>query len=91
MHTRQLIIVEDDASTRRSLMRWARANGYEVLAFASASAFLDGDIDVSRTCLILDVWLPDIDGGELKRLHRRMVASGTYKQVSGYEGMRVRG
>ena len=70
--TRQLIIVEDDASTRRSLTRWAKVSGYEVLAFASASAFLACDIHVTDCCLILDVGLPDIGGGELKR---QLVAS----------------
>ena len=71
--TRKLIIVEDDASTRRSLARWARVSGYEVLAFASASAFLACEIHVKAACLILDVALPDIGGGELKR---RLIADG---------------
>jgi len=71
--TRQIIIVEDDASQRRSLTRWAKVSGYEVFAFASASAFLACDIHVREGCLILDVGLPDIGGGELKR---RLVAKG---------------
>ena len=71
--TRQLIIVEDDASTRRALTRWARVSGYEVFAFASATAFLACDIHVTDCCLILDVGLPDIGGGELKR---RLIDAG---------------
>jgi len=64
---RKLIIIEDDASMRRSLTRWAKASGYEVFAFASASAFLDCDIHTKDACLILDLGLPDIGGAELKR------------------------
>jgi FixJ family two-component response regulator len=71
--TRQLIIVEDDASTRRSLSRWARVSGYDVVAFDSASAFLACDIRVEDCCLILDIGLPGIDGPALKR---RLIAKG---------------
>jgi FixJ family two-component response regulator len=69
----KLIIVEDDASQRRSLTRWAKVNGYEVLAFSSATAFLACDIHLKEACLILDIGLPDIGGGELKR---RLIAAG---------------
>ncbi len=69
---RKLIIVEDDASTRRSLTRWAQASGYETFAFASASAFLACDFHTKEACLILDLGLPDIGGGELKR---RLIAA----------------
>ena len=58
---------------RRSLTRWAKVNGYEVFAFATASAFLACDIHVREGCLVLDVGLPDIGGGELKRL---LIAKG---------------
>ena len=64
---RQVIIVEDDMSTRRSLVRWAKACGYEAVGFASASAFLACDIHATESCLILDVGLPDINGADLKR------------------------
>jgi FixJ family two-component response regulator len=58
---------------RRSLTRWAKVSGYEVLTFASASAFLACDIHVRDGCLILDIGLPDLGGGELKRL---LIAKG---------------
>lgn len=58
---------------RRSLTRWAKVSGYEVFAFASASAFLACDIHTKAACLILDLGLPDIGGAELKR---RLIAAG---------------
>ncbi len=70
---RTLIIIEDDASMRRSLTRWAKVSGYEVFAFASASAFLACDIHAEDACLILDLGLPDMGGGELKR---RIIEAG---------------
>jgi len=71
----KLIIIEDDASMRRSLTRWAKVSGYEVFAFASASAFLACDIHIHTkdACLILDLGLPDIGGAELTR---RLIAAG---------------
>ena len=57
---------------RRSLTRWAKSSGYEVFAFASASAFLACDIHARDACLILDLGLPDIGGADLKR---RLIAA----------------
>jgi len=68
-----LIIIEDDASMRRSLTRWAKVSGFEVFAFASASSFLACDIHTKEACLILDLGLPDVGGADLKR---RLIASG---------------
>jgi two-component system response regulator FixJ len=64
---RQVIIVEDDESMRRSLSRWARLSGYEVFAFSSAFSFLACEIHVKQACLVLDLGLPGYNGAELKR------------------------
>jgi FixJ family two-component response regulator len=70
---RRLYIVEDDDSTRRALVRWARVGGYEVHAFDCAEAFLTSDFALVGACLILDIGLPDCSGAELKR---RLIATG---------------
>jgi FixJ family two-component response regulator len=69
----RLYIVEDDDSTRRALVRWARVVGYDVLAFDCAEAFLTCGFSHDGACLILDVGLPGCGGAELKR---RLIASG---------------
>ncbi|HTP98719.1 MAG TPA: response regulator [Casimicrobiaceae bacterium] len=64
---RRLIIVEDDASTRRALIRWAKAAGYQAVAFASSQAFLACEIHTTDACLVLDLGLPGMTGAALKR------------------------
>jgi len=65
-----LLIVDDEAGIRESLSSILRDEGYQVEAVASAEEALEraslGDLEV----ILLDVWLPGIDGLEaLSRLH----------------------
>jgi DNA-binding response OmpR family regulator len=65
-----LFLVEDDASIRQSLARALEAKGHAV---ASASCALDGLRDIVAVppdAVVLDLGLPDIDGGELLRMLR---------------------
>lgn len=61
----RILIVEDEDGLRRALSINLRARGYEVEAAATASAALriaaGGRIDL----VILDLGLPDLDGGEV--------------------------
>ena len=63
---RTVFIVDDDASIRKSLERLLRSSGFEVVAFSSAEEYL-GNVPVAGpSCLVLDVWLPGLDGFALK-------------------------
>ncbi|MCU1375966.1 MAG: putative two-component system response regulator [Actinomycetia bacterium] len=65
-----LFLVEDDASIRQSLARALEAKGHAV---ASASCAMDGLRDIVANppdAVILDLGLPDVDGGELLRMLR---------------------
>lgn len=55
-------IVEDDASFRKSVERLIYSFGFEPVAFGSAHSFLAQAEIRYPGCLLLDVWLPDIDG-----------------------------
>lgn len=59
-----LLIVDDEAGIRESLSSILKDEGYQVEAVASAEGALDraaaGDLDV----ILLDVWLPGMDGLE---------------------------
>ena len=59
-----LLIVDDEAGIRESLSSILKEEGYQVEAVGSAEEALDraiaGDLDV----ILLDVWLPGIDGLE---------------------------
>ncbi len=58
----QIVVVDDDASVRKSLRRLLRSAGMRARVYESAEALLkSGDLP-SKGCLILDVGLPGIDG-----------------------------
>ena len=62
---RHVTLVDDDESLRRALARAIRLAGFEVDAFESAEALLSSGVPHERSCLVLDVDLPGIDGIEL--------------------------
>ena len=62
---RTVLIVDDDPSVLRSLERLVRAGGFEVRAFESPKALLSSEIPQTRTCMIIDVNLPEMSGVEL--------------------------
>ena len=55
-------IVDDDASLRSALARLLRTVGWRTVTFASAEAFLHTDPQMPLDCLVLDVWLPGMNG-----------------------------
>jgi CheY-like chemotaxis protein len=61
-----VVVIDDDASVRRSIERMLRLNGLRVRAFASAEAFL-AEADATPTgCLILDIQLLGMSGLDLQ-------------------------
>jgi RNA polymerase sigma factor (sigma-70 family) len=62
-----LYLVEDDWRLREALTDLLVSQGYYVLAFESASAYLDCIRDDVASCLVLDLVLPDIHGLDLQR------------------------
>lgn len=66
----KILVVEDDAALRRSLIATLRAAGHEAVPAASGDAALAADL-ARIDAVILDVGLPDVDGFEvLGRLRR---------------------
>lgn len=63
----RVLLVDNDASLRRALVRTMQRAGFEVHAFASAEALLasgEADRDV---CLVLDIDMPGVGGIEFKQ------------------------
>jgi FixJ family two-component response regulator len=54
----QIIVVDDDASVRRGLVRLLRSAGYRVETFVSVHALLAGANLGTASCLVLDVRMP---------------------------------
>lgn len=66
-----ILVVDDDASIRRSLARLFRSLGLESRSFASAGELLASQRPDRPACLLLDLCLPDMNGLELLQgLHK---------------------
>jgi FixJ family two-component response regulator len=63
----QVHLVDDDAGIRNAVGRLLRSHGYDVVAHASAEAFLDACDPQAPGCIVLDVSMPGIDGPSLQR------------------------
>jgi FixJ family two-component response regulator len=63
---RRISIVDDDSSIREALKSLMRSIKFEVDAFGSAEEFLASERLSDTECLILDVYLPGMNGFELQ-------------------------
>jgi FixJ family two-component response regulator len=63
---RHISIVDDDASIRQALKSLMRSVRFGVDAFGSAEEFLASERVNDTACLILDVYLPGMNGFELQ-------------------------
>lgn len=63
---RGISIVDDDASIREALKSLMRSVRFDVEAFGSAEEFLASQHVRDTACLILDVYLPGMNGFELQ-------------------------
>jgi FixJ family two-component response regulator len=68
-----VFIVDDDMSVREAVQGLVRSAGLRVETFASAQDFLSAHAPAGPSCLVLDVYLPDLSGLDLQR---RMTEAG---------------
>ena len=61
-----VIVIDDDASVRRSLCTMLERAGYEVSLYESADDFLSRPVVPSPAVILLDMRMPDITGVELQ-------------------------
>jgi len=67
LNKKQIYIVDDDESVRRSLSLLLDTYGFEVRTFVSAGEFLNSVLKHAPGCLILDVHMPGMDGFALQQ------------------------
>ena len=67
MENALVCIVDDDEMIRRALARLFRSVRVPVEVFASAQDYLDRDPYLGSSCLVLDVYMPGLDGLELQQ------------------------
>ncbi len=63
----KVLVVDDDLSVRRALVRLFRSAGLEAEAFGSAGEFLAHGTDATPSCLVLDVRMPAMTGPDLQQ------------------------
>ena len=61
-----IYIVDDDPSVLRGLSRLMKSAGLAAKTFGSAAGFLKSDYAASPGCLVLDVYMPRMNGPELQ-------------------------
>ncbi|MFI2649750.1 response regulator transcription factor [Micromonospora fulviviridis] len=66
----RLLLVEDDLTIRTPLLRALRERGHAVAAASTALDGLRDALDDRPDLVVLDLGLPDLDGGELLRMLR---------------------
>jgi len=70
----RILIVDDEAGVRSALSGVLRDEGYTVEAVESGEACLDRAIRSNFDAIVLDIWLPGMDGlATLKKLQERRV------------------
>jgi FixJ family two-component response regulator len=60
-----VVVIDDDPSVRRGIVRLLRASGFSVQSFASAEEFLASPSAGPDTCLVLDIHLGGMSGLDL--------------------------
>jgi FixJ family two-component response regulator len=60
-----VLVVDDDPSVRSSLARLIQAAGFSVLTFDRPSVLLASAIPRANACMVVDINLPEMNGGEL--------------------------
>jgi two-component system, LuxR family, response regulator FixJ len=70
-----VVVLDDDVSVSRALKAQLEILGFTVRVFHSASELLATEIPSRDVCLLVDVYLPDVNGIELCQ---KLNATGTY-------------
>jgi len=68
-----VFLLDDEPDLVKALSRLLGAEGFTVRGFTSAQDFLAAYRPANRSCLVLDVAMPELDGLEL---HRRLTHAG---------------
>ena len=85
-----MIVVDDDASMRRALRTQLQVLRFNVLVCQSAEELLTSEFPAGDACLLLDVWMPGMNG---IGLCRSLAASGRHLPtilMSGFDDEQTR-
>ena len=88
---RHVLVVEDDAAVRKSIKFALELEGFEVREFSNAEELLVEDSIPPRSCLVVDYYMPGMNGLELvTRLRGRYTALPAVLITSSDDNLRNR-
>jgi FixJ family two-component response regulator len=61
-------IVDDDPAVRKSVSRLLRVENFEVRSYSCGSDFLSAGLPDGDSCLLLDLFLPDVNGLKVQEM-----------------------
>ncbi len=82
--SKSILIVDDERGIRDSLRRVLEDEGFEVETTESGELCLSMAADKMYSCILLDVWLPKIDGLETLRKLREQGIESAVVMISGH-------
>jgi CheY-like chemotaxis protein len=68
MHTREILIVDDDRTTLKMLEKLLIRSGYSVIPLSLGKEAIRIAKERSPDVVILDIMMPDMDGGEVANI-----------------------
>ena len=84
-NTLDILLVEDDAGVRRSILMLLKAHGFHVRAYGLGNALLLDPSALAARLLIADWQMPDMDGFEVLSSLRAKDWHGSAIMLTGYD------
>ncbi len=78
LNSKSIYIVDDDESVCRALKTLLMTYGFEVKTFNSAKSFFDTVSNNDSGCLLLDIYMPEMDGWSVLK---KIIDSGSKRPV----------
>jgi two-component system, LuxR family, response regulator FixJ len=80
-------VIDDDDAFRESLARLVKSEGYQVIQFPSAEAFLAIHDREPLACAIVDLRMPGLNGIELQQKIKQILAHVAVVFLTGHAGI----
>lgn len=81
MHSKTILIVDDDPNLVLGLSVWLRANGYRVVSAADAASAISMTLNEKPDLLILDLGLPAEDGFTVLERLKELTSAGALPTI----------
>lgn len=87
--TRTVFVVDDDAMVRTALREILEFHGFEVLDFADCESFLSSNHSGGDICLLIDAYLPGMDGFQLLEILKEKDQSLPAIMITGHSDVQM--